>query len=347
MAVIDTESLLAQIPGDDPCGEDVEGNYDPDYTALANEEAGWNEPRAPEEEPDWRDVMNTCLSLLERSKHLRVALWLALAGMCREGIIGLRDGLVVVRGFLDRHWEGLYPRLDPDFDNDPGERQRIVEALAAPVMFVRRAMGMPVCPSGPASPYTLRDCLVARGEEEPPPGYEGPPEQWDVLKASIAGTDVELLQDYYSAVCEALEQLEGIRNAFAENAGPGTMPELKGLESVLTRYRALLGDFAGAEVAETAPGAADTGGEATPQSVSSGGGPAVGAIGSRADVRAALDSICRYYEQNDPSSPVPLLLKRARRLVDMNFTQIIQDLAPGAMTEINQITGVDNTEGMQ
>ncbi len=347
MAVIDTESLLAPLSTEEPCGEDVEGNYDPQYMALSNEEAQWNEPLPPEQEPEWRPVMNTCLELLERSKHLRVAMWLALAAMCREGIPGLRDGLVLMRGFVEDYWEDVYPRLDPDFANDPGERVRIVEGLTAPLMFLRRAMGMPVCPSGPASPYTVRDCLVARGEDEPPPGYEGPPEEWDVLEATISGTDIELLQDYYAAALECLEQLEGIRNAFAENAGPGSIPELDGLESVLTRYGGLLGEAVGEDMPDAA-GAddGDVGGGAS-QAAAGGGGAAVGMVSSRADVRRALDAICRYYEENDPSSPVPLLLKRARRLVDMKFAQIIQDLAPGAMTEINQIIGVDNTESMQ
>lgn len=345
MAVIDTESLLAPVSAEEPCGEDVEGNYDPQYMALSNEEAQWNEPLPPEQEPEWRPVMNTCLELLKRSKHLRVAMWLALAAMCREGILGLRDGLVLMRGFVEDYWEDVYPRLDPDFDNDPDERVRIVEGLAAPLMFLRRAMGMPVCPSGPASPYTLRDCLVARGDEEPPPGYAGPPEEWSVLEATISGTDMELLQDYYDAVSEALEQLEGIRNAFAQNAGPGAVPELDGLESFLTRYRGLLAEAAGMDTSEAAA-VAEAGG-AAPEAGAAGGSATVGAISCRADVRKALDSICRYYEENDPSSPVPLLLKRARRLVDMRFTQIIQDLAPGAMTELNQIIGIDNREGMQ
>ncbi|MEJ2394942.1 MAG: type VI secretion system ImpA family N-terminal domain-containing protein [Candidatus Thiodiazotropha sp.] len=51
-------------------------------------------------------------------------------------------------------------------------------------------------------------------------------------------------------------------------------------------------------------------------------------INSREDVIHGLDLICHYYARNEPSSPVPLLLQRAKRLVTMGFDEIVQDLAP-------------------
>jgi type VI secretion system protein ImpA len=120
-----------------------------------------------------------------------------------------------------------------------------------------------------------------------------------------------------------------------------------GLESLLARYRDLLGEAVGVDTSEVHMDDPGNEGGGESRAPSSERAQAVGSVCSRADVRRALDAICHYYEENDPSSPVPLLLKRARRLVDMKFAQIIQDLAPGAMNEINQIIGVDNTEGMQ
>ncbi len=66
------------------------------------------------------------------------------------------------------------------------------------------------------------------------------------------------------------------------------------------------------------------------------------AITGRQDVVRLLDGICAYYQHNEPGSPVPLLLKRARQLVDKDFLEIIQDLAPDSAGKIKSlISGVD------
>jgi type VI secretion system protein ImpA len=38
--------------------------------------------------------------------------------------------------------------------------------------------------------------------------------------------------------------------------------------------------------------------------------------------------VCRYYHEHEPSSPLPLLLDRARKLADKNFMEILRELAP-------------------
>jgi type VI secretion system protein ImpA len=49
--------------------------------------------------------------------------------------------------------------------------------------------------------------------------------------------------------------------------------------------------------------------------------------------------IIRYYEQHEPSSPLPLLLKRAKRLVGRSFVDIIRDISPDAMTQVQVVSG--------
>jgi type VI secretion system protein ImpA len=62
-------------------------------------------------------------------------------------------------------------------------------------------------------------------------------------------------------------------------------------------------------------------------------------INNRDDVIKMIDEICQYYTINEPSSPVPLLLQRAKRLVDKDFIEIIKDMAQGAVSEVTTITG--------
>ncbi len=65
-----------------------------------------------------------------------------------------------------------------------------------------------------------------------------------------------------------------------------------------------------------------------------------GVIRSRQDVTRALERICEYYARTEPSSPLPFLLRRAQRLVDMNFIQIVDELTPEARATLDTIIGL-------
>ncbi|WP_205746852.1 hypothetical protein [Duganella callida] len=52
-----------------------------------------------------------------------------------------------------------------------------------------------------------------------------------------------------------------------------------------------------------------------------------------------LDKLIGYYEKHEPSSPLPLLLLRARRLVPKSFLEIIEDMAPDGMHQIAVLRG--------
>jgi type VI secretion system protein ImpA len=75
-----------------------------------------------------------------------------------------------------------------------------------------------------------------------------------------------------------------------------------------------------------------------------GPGPQLGVIHSRKDVIRTLEHICTYYKQHEPASPVPLLLKRAIRLVDKSFIEIIQDLAPESFDQIQRLRGESDAD---
>ncbi|WP_371857233.1 type VI secretion system protein TssA, partial [Duganella callida] len=67
-----------------------------------------------------------------------------------------------------------------------------------------------------------------------------------------------------------------------------------------------------------------------------------GEIGSRADIQRLLDKMCTYYAEHEPGSPVPALLRRAARLVDMSFAELLQELAPDGLNQYAQVSGVRN-----
>lgn len=66
-----------------------------------------------------------------------------------------------------------------------------------------------------------------------------------------------------------------------------------------------------------------------------------GPIQSREDVIRVLDQVSDWYARHEPSSPVPLLLQRAKRLVNMSFMEAVKDLSPGGLNEIQTIAGIE------
>ena len=75
-----------------------------------------------------------------------------------------------------------------------------------------------------------------------------------------------------------------------------------------------------------------------------GAGSLTADVNSRVDVIRLLDKICDYYQKNEPSSPIPLMLTRAKRLVNMNFIEIMKDLATDRVKQAETVVGVDKTQ---
>jgi type VI secretion system protein ImpA len=50
--------------------------------------------------------------------------------------------------------------------------------------------------------------------------------------------------------------------------------------------------------------------------------------------------MCAYYARVEPSSPVPLLLQRAKRLASMDFLAIVRELADQGFAQVANVAGI-------
>ena len=66
----------------------------------------------------------------------------------------------------------------------------------------------------------------------------------------------------------------------------------------------------------------------------------MGAIKSRQDALRALDSISLFFRQTEPSSPIPLFLERAKRLIGKDFLEILADVAPDGVATARSAGGL-------
>jgi type VI secretion system protein ImpA len=352
---IDVDKLLSEISPDAPSGVDL--SYDPAFLELERIAQGTPEQQVgetivPAEEPNWREVRDQAMALLERTRSLSVIKYLVVSMMKTEGLAGLRDSLAVLRGSLERHWDTLWPRLDPDDNNDPLERMNIISFLCPPagiygdpLRFMHHLGEVPLCNSRQLGRFGLRDVKIARGElsapaDKPPPGLAA-------IEAAFRDTSAEDIEAAAAAARQAAEHLDAIDSLITRRVGAGKAvnfdPVKKAMKEICSCIAGLSGGLAGAQAGADAGAAAGTPG--TP-----GAGQAIaGEIHSPEDVLRVLDLICTYYQRVEPSSPVPLLLRRARRLVRKSFMEIIQDLNPEALHQIQVISGPlgDGSQGPQ
>ena len=54
--------------------------------------------------------------------------------------------------------------------------------------------------------------------------------------------------------------------------------------------------------------------------------------------------VCDYLERAEPTNPAQLLLRRARRLVNKNFLELVRELAPESLGEVARIMGMSADE---
>ena len=54
----------------------------------------------------------------------------------------------------------------------------------------------------------------------------------------------------------------------------------------------------------------------------------------------ALDAVADFFRTTEPSSPVPMFVARAKRLVSMTFLEVLADVAPGGLGEARSAGGV-------
>jgi type VI secretion system protein ImpA len=347
MALINTELLLQPVSSSSiPTGENLE--YMPEFAALERAAEGKPERQmgsaiVPGEPPNFPKVLQLGVEMLGRSKDLRIASKVVRALLETGGYAGIAEGLRLIRGLLEQFWEQLYPELDPD-DGDATMRMAALSALGAPD-FVAVLRAAPLIKSPRFGPISLRDIAIASGElQQAPVNAEL---DTSVIVGSFREADLGVLQALLATLQAARGDLGTLRELL-ESRGAGTSPpDFSALDRVL--YQA--GTFVrphterGGDEQPLENGAADAAG---PASVHGGNGASgagrahvsvPGAIRGRDDVVLLLDRICEYYAKNEPSSPLPMLLQRCRRLVSLSFLDIMKDMAPEALPHLQIIAG--------
>ncbi|SFV04791.1 type VI secretion system protein TssA [Pseudoduganella namucuonensis] len=347
MSIVDIDSLLQPVSDDAACGPNLE--YDPEFleleqAVLGKPETQYGDTITPAVPPEWKVVKRLALELLSRSRDFRVVLPLARAALALHGIRGLSDSLKLIERLLDERWDSVHPQLDPDDDMDPMLRINSLAALTDPG-FLREVKEAALLPLPGLGAFSLRSLEVASGELAPAEGETKL--ELHSISAALVDADPEKVAGASEALVSACDSATRIEVILVRQVGTSQALNLDPLVRLLRRGR----DFFASQQGDDGAGEAQAGGDAQGGDDGEGAAPAGGRgagprsaaisgdVASRADVLRMLDKINQYYAQYEPSSPVPLLLERAKRLVPKSFLEIMQDLAPDGVAQLLVISG--------
>jgi len=351
---IDIDALLAPISADAPCGADME--YTPEFAALLTAAAGKpaqqvGEAIVPAVEPEWPLVMRLGAELLEKTRDLRIASRLTQALLHVQGLTGLRVGLVLIRHYVEDHWASLHPQLDPEDGFDPAIRVNALAVLCHLGAIVHPLRDLPLLRSAMGRPISLNAIAHANGSDIPANASAMPWPEPEEITAAFDTAERAALQALASDSQLAKAAAAAIERELGRHAGASQALDFDPLTRSLADIHAAA-SAALADRPEPAPPLAPTIeviAEEAAAPLPTMPAPAAAAIPpgplqSRADVLRGLDEMCRYFRQHEPSHPVPILLTRARRWIEMDFMDLLRDLAPEAVGEAEKLRGASHAD---
>jgi len=339
--VVDFERFAEPVTGDAPCGPDCE--YEGDFLALSQAVAGKPEQQfgdtvIPAVPPDWRQVDSMAQDLLGRSKDLRVVAWFALANTYLHGAEHFAAGLKLVLTLCERFWDDVHPRVIVDGEHDPYLRMNAIAAFSGSEFSgedrLIQALRASVLIKHPLT-VTYRD--VELGFTNSPDAPLSDAQLQSVLADAMAAGNESI-----AAVAAAFDTFNALRALLEDRVSAADMPDLDRLASVLkpvasgiARVQAQSGGVAALDDSNVAGGETGAGGSMPAMVAMS------GVIQSRDDARRALEKVCEYLERHEPSNPASLFARRAQRMLNMQFLDIMRELSPDSMSHLEMLTGAN------
>ncbi|MEO5882933.1 MAG: type VI secretion system protein TssA [Caldimonas sp.] len=330
------DSWIEPLPGA-ACGENLE--YDEEFRAMEKAAAGRlaNQFDPEDVPPDWRAVLDHTRSLFERTRDLRVAVYWTRARMRLEGVATLPEGLHLVLGLLSRHWDELHPLPD---DGDAYARINALNEMSSLAAMLGDVRDSLVLDDRSVGELRGRDVEAALGVLEPRSG--------DVAysRSSIEQMlrdGVQTKPELREFPAQALAKVAELQQLMRDRVGYASAPEFQSLITTLTGIREVMPGAEGP--AQDGGSAAGGEGEGEGEAPRRGGGRSLtGSIESRNDALRAIDMVCEFLERTEPTNPAQLLLRRARKLVNKNFVELVRELAPESLNEVARVMGISAEE---
>lgn len=355
------EVLLSPIAGGQPCGEDLSFSTEFDQIADMRRE---DDPTLDQGEwvttlkvADWPGVVQLTTRLLtERTKDLRLAMWLTEALALTQGYGGLNQGLQLCAALCQQYWADLYPQAD---DGDMEERIGNIAWLLQ--RLVQLADTRPVVRTRQGTTYSLQDWRAAKLQQSNGSGVGADSGQTDKVtldqfKRAMNETKREDMSTNLSALREANTQLlnwQAMIDGHLGDNGPGFVAAKEALSQALHDMERLAREagLSAAPADDTTdsdlPGDAGAG---TSDSIDDQSSPRAGGTGgplrTRAQALQQLRDVAAFFRRTEPHSPVAYLAEKAVKWGDMPLHEWLRKVVKdqGAMSHLQELLGIENDE---
>jgi type VI secretion system protein ImpA len=326
--------LLQPITADQPCGkslEDTEELASFDTFRIFGQARPLDAPAEPDEKrapkppesPEWREIRDKALDSLEKSKDLRLLACLGTALLRTDGVAAFAKTLNVAAEWLDNYWSQTYPLVD----EDAVLRRSALNCFADPMAVVDGLRKTPLVRSRQHGDFSLRDLDAQVNQEQ--------------VRSAFGSVPLADLTQLHDAVVGAVASLKRIDAKMRDSAGSEATPTFDSLMGQLARMSQALR----AQLAAHPEGTGTSVGvEASAIQTVGGGPPITGVVKSREDVIRVLDAAADFFRRTEPSSPIPLLLARAKRLVSADFLEVLAEIAPDGVAQARAAGGLKEGE---
>ncbi|PHM73436.1 type VI secretion system protein TssA [Xenorhabdus kozodoii] len=347
------DALLSPISAEFPCGENLE--YDNEFLALEQiliekPEQQFGDVLIPAEPPNWIEVEKKAILLLSRSKDLRVIIALMQAWLSIRGICGYADGLVLLRQTLERYWEEAWPKLEFNGEYDPLFRLNTLAAIEDGSPCTISAQDSIILRSVPTELSLQEVCLLLNGTVTEIKDYTGGRTRL-VNELKQQPNSPEIL-----AIISIRQQLTALIEIIRHNLSDIHVPELphflKQLDTIIEFYSSHksgigtpnTGTFHSSPLMQQQTATEQTAASTPLTPPEKGVFPYWHEIEvcDRDEARILLEKAKIYFLKHEPSHPAPIMIDRILRLIDSDFINIIYDLVPEGLNQLETIFGRPN-----
>ncbi len=343
-------SLLQPISTASPCGENLE--YDPEFMALGQslfgkEEQQFGDVIIPAEPPNWILAEKQAIHLLNRTKDLRIIMALAQAWLETQGLCGYANGLDLIQQTLECYWEDVWPTLEFEGEYDPEFRLNILAAIEDDSPLSLQMQHAILLRSTTKELSFLEVFSLLDGTVSQISGYTGGRSRLqEELKQQTNSPEI-------LAVIKIRDHLIAIFNLICHKLSENCSLELAQLLKQLNRVIEFCpishsSQETREDTQETSfqdrPESADTTQKmlspttTCPTNSRSAHWHEIEAS-NREEARVLLEKAKNYFLTYEPSHPAPMMIDRIQRLIDRDFIDIVCDLAPDGLNQLEIIFG--------
>jgi type VI secretion system protein ImpA len=323
--------LLEPVSAHAPCGPDLE--YDPAFVMLQAAAA----PRAEAQYGDfvdvpptanWADVERDCRALLLRTKDIRLAVILLRCRTRLDGAAGLRDGLALLMAMFECYGEALHPLPLFEGERDPAMFANAIGGLVESDGTLADMRDIPM-PRAAGLQLHLRDIEKSFAT----------PRQKDALAPESVARLLKELWGRRDAAIAALVEAQCLTQriaAWCDETLGADAPDLGALSRALQPFAQHLVDGGGACAPAPARAVNEQDNDSVrgsasanvttatlPQSDAPNDLPITAPSPmDRWSALAAIQETRTWFEQNEPSSPVIVLLRQSERMVGKRFSEL-------------------------